>query len=66
MAASESNTSIVKEIRVSIDHKGETKPHKKVQKPYENITLATMKTVIANCVRCAQKAKEKCSRSVVV
>jgi len=66
MATNESHASIVKEIHVGIHHKGGTKTHKAVQEMYENITLATMKTVISNCVRCAEKAKKKCSRSVVV
>jgi len=66
MATVDTFHTIIKDIHESIQHKGETKTHKKVQEVYSNIPMSAVKKVIVNCVRCVEKCKKKSVRSVVV
>jgi len=66
MAVVENFTSIIRDMHVASGHKGETKTHKKIMEHYSNITMAAVKAYIANCERCAEKSKKKCTRGVVV
>jgi len=60
MATTDALVPIVKDIHDALDHKGERKTHHKVQETYDNIPTTTVKNVIANCIRCAEKSKKKC------
>jgi len=54
------------DIHAAINQKGETKTYKKVQETYANIPMTVVKKVISKCVRCAEKAKKKSIRNVIV
>lgn len=66
MAVVDSFYNIIRDMHVASGHKGETKTHKKIMEHYSNITMADVKTYIANCERCAEKSKKKCTRGIVV
>jgi len=66
MATIESFSTIVKDVHVSIGHKGETKTYKKLQQKYSNIPLTVVRQFITKCERCAEKRKKKSVRGVVV
>ena len=66
MATASHFTEIIRDVHVASGHKGETKTHKKVQEHYSNIPLTAVRAFIASCERCAEKAKKKNARGVVV
>jgi len=47
---------IIRDMHVANRHKKETKTHKNIMKHYSNISMAIVKTFIANCERCAEKS----------
>lgn len=66
MAASETFVNIIRDMHVAAGHKGERKTHKKISEHYSNIPMSAVKEFITNCERCAEKAKKKNMRGVVV
>jgi len=66
MATEESFTNIIQDIHIATGQKSETKTFYKIQETYANITKAGVRSFIVNCERCAEKAKKKLARSVVV
>jgi len=53
MAVIENFSSIMRDMHVASGHKGETKTHKQIMEHYSHITMAAVKSYIANCERCA-------------
>lgn len=66
MATTESFDSIIQDTHIAINHKGETKTHKKIQDHYFNIPKMAVRSVISKCERCAEKSKRKCAQEIVV
>ena len=59
MATKKNVLSIIKDIHVSIGHKGEKKTYKKICENYANITRKIVSEFIKQCERCAEKSKGK-------
>ena len=65
MATVDSHSSIIRGMHVAIGHRGEKKTHKKVHETYSNITLASVRSVIATCAQCAAKPKNYTNRNTI-
>ena len=66
MATVDTFSSIVTNVHTALKHQGETKAHKQIQLTCSNTPMSVVKEVVSKCVRCAEKAKKKCVRGVVV
>ncbi|KAL1488341.1 hypothetical protein ABEB36_014818 [Hypothenemus hampei] len=66
MATRNNEFTIIEDIHRACGHKGEKKTHKKVSEHYANIPISSVKKVIAQCERCAEKIKKSSTVGLVV